>query len=149
MANSRINRGEADILTQARSVIRDLAYGYPPKELVQTPERMCEQLSHILQEKYDFEKGEIVEESHSPARIYDFTTASGARVPFVGVYLRQADGEQDDDEREVLVMETSPAWTLGEVEDLAVRVCQVLNKTRPEDAQAVREVQTLNEGRKP
>lgn len=93
MANSRINRGEADILRQARSVIRDLAYGYPPKELVQTPERMCEQLSHILQEQYDFEKGDVVEPSEEAEACSECGASSGECASSCGQYqgLRNQD----------------------------------------------------------
>ena len=47
-----------DVLRRARSVIRDLAQGWPVKELAAPPEEVCHEISDLLEEDYDFEFGE-------------------------------------------------------------------------------------------
>jgi hypothetical protein len=47
-----------DVLREARSVIRDLIYGFAEDELCEDPRVVCQNLSEILGEDYDFETGE-------------------------------------------------------------------------------------------
>ena len=49
---------EQDYIEQARSIIRDLAHGYPVKELSGSPEEVCYRLSDMLGENYDFDTGD-------------------------------------------------------------------------------------------
>ncbi len=51
---------EQETIALARSLIRDMAHGWPPKELAEDPRRVCERLSELLGEGYDFDDGEVV-----------------------------------------------------------------------------------------
>jgi hypothetical protein len=54
---------EKEAIRLARSLIRDMAHGWPVRELAETPEEVCRRLSAILREKYDFAHGNVTEES--------------------------------------------------------------------------------------
>jgi len=51
---------QQDVLRMARSLIRDTAMNWARDELAADPEAVCEQLSGMLGEAYDFEKGEVI-----------------------------------------------------------------------------------------
>jgi hypothetical protein len=55
-----IKPAHQDVLRMARSLIRDAAMNWARDELVASPEAVCEQLSGMLGEEYNFEKGEVV-----------------------------------------------------------------------------------------
>lgn len=50
---------EKDTIQVARSVIRDLAMGYPIKELLVSPAEICRQLSDLVGDTYDFASGDV------------------------------------------------------------------------------------------
>lgn len=52
-----------DTLRVARSVIRDMSHGWKESELQATPREICEMLSAILCETYNFETGDVERES--------------------------------------------------------------------------------------
>lgn len=56
---ARLTKSEKDTLRIARSVIRDLAHGWDARELQVVPQRICERLSALLGERYDFKTGEV------------------------------------------------------------------------------------------
>lgn len=58
MTGTTLMPEERDVLRLARSLIRDLAHGWPATELAAQPEEVCHQISEILDEDYDFEFGE-------------------------------------------------------------------------------------------
>jgi hypothetical protein len=47
-----------EVLALARSLIRDAAYGWPSDDLAATPEEVCAQITQIVGDDYNFEKGE-------------------------------------------------------------------------------------------
>jgi hypothetical protein len=49
---------EKDMIRIARGMIRDMIMGYSPKELGDDPARVCQGLSVIIGDTYDFESGE-------------------------------------------------------------------------------------------
>lgn len=55
----RFTPAEIDTLCHARSVIRDLAMGWPIRELAGAPEEVCAALSDMIGDKYDFETSTV------------------------------------------------------------------------------------------
>jgi hypothetical protein len=53
----KLTQTERETITIARSIIRDLMYGYREKELQAKPEEVCDRLSKIIGEKYNFSLG--------------------------------------------------------------------------------------------
>lgn len=47
-----------EVLNLARSLIRDAAYGWPSDDLAATPEEVCDKITQLLGDTYNFEKGE-------------------------------------------------------------------------------------------
>jgi hypothetical protein len=54
----RLTKAQREVLQHARSVIRDLARGWSRRDLARSPELVCEELSDLLGEDYDFEERE-------------------------------------------------------------------------------------------
>jgi hypothetical protein len=50
---------EKDMIRIARSVIRDMAHGWSISELSDDPARVCQGLSVIVGDTYDFESGNV------------------------------------------------------------------------------------------
>lgn len=59
LPKGKLNESQKDVLRIARSVIRDLAKGWTIKELQEPPEVICDKLSLMLRERYDFEEGKV------------------------------------------------------------------------------------------
>ena len=55
---SNLTPSEKDIIRIARSLIRDAAMDWARDEVIHSPEFVCEKLSEMLGEEYDFESGE-------------------------------------------------------------------------------------------
>lgn len=53
---------QKDTLRKARSVIRDLLYGWSARELADRPEQIVKELNEILGEDWDFHKGDYPNE---------------------------------------------------------------------------------------
>ncbi len=49
---------EKDTLRLARSLIRDLAFGWPVEELAERPDEVCKSLTALIGGSYDFDSGE-------------------------------------------------------------------------------------------
>lgn len=67
-----LSKDERDILALARSVIRDLSFDYGERDLACSPKEICDKLSAVLREKYDFDTNEAVpfpQEEPTPAVI--------------------------------------------------------------------------------
>ena len=60
---SKLTDTERKTLQLARSMLRDVAYGYATRELAADPRVVCERLSEILGERYDFDEGDVQEPS--------------------------------------------------------------------------------------
>jgi len=50
---------DRELLQEARTMIRDMAKGWPAKELSCSPEAIVEELSNALGEDYNFETGDV------------------------------------------------------------------------------------------
>ena len=57
----KLTPAQADVIRLARSVIRDRAMDWAERELAESPRKVCERLSDLLGETYDFERGEVKE----------------------------------------------------------------------------------------
>jgi len=56
---ARFMHDDAEVLRHARAMIRDLFHGWPVKELGGDPKEVCEKLSRLLGETYDFNVGDV------------------------------------------------------------------------------------------
>lgn len=54
---------QQNVLRNARSVIRDMASGWPEKSLAESPRSVCDKLSALLGERYDFVSGDVLDGS--------------------------------------------------------------------------------------
>lgn len=54
----KITPAQQEVIRMARSLIRDMAMNWARDELAADPEEVCKQLSKMIGEEYDFEKGE-------------------------------------------------------------------------------------------
>lgn len=57
---AKLTPAHQDVIRMARSLIRDSAMNWARDELAADPEAVCEQLSGMIGEEYDFEKGEVI-----------------------------------------------------------------------------------------
>ena len=60
MKTLKYTEQQIETIELARSLIRDLAHGWTVSELAERPENICERLSQLLGESYDFEAGEVI-----------------------------------------------------------------------------------------
>jgi hypothetical protein len=51
---------QKDTLRKARTLIRDLVYGWSQRELADRPETIVQEINEILGESWDFHKGDFV-----------------------------------------------------------------------------------------
>jgi len=54
-----LSADEQEVLRLARTVIRDMEYDYPNKDLVCSPQEVCTKLSVLLGEEYDYQSNEV------------------------------------------------------------------------------------------
>lgn len=60
-----------ELLTLSRSMVRDVAHDWPVKELAGDPEDVCNRITEVLGDEYDFETGNdttVVSGGHSGDR---------------------------------------------------------------------------------
>jgi len=57
-----MNQEVQGLLELARSLIRDLAVGYPPEECAERPEIVVGRITGVLGDGYDFESGTLADE---------------------------------------------------------------------------------------
>jgi hypothetical protein len=62
-----------DVIRMARSLIRDAAMNWARDELAADPEAVCEQLSGMLGEEYNFEKGTVVKPPDKKTNLFQDT----------------------------------------------------------------------------
>lgn len=59
----RVKRQQVrDTLALARSLIWDTAHDYPEKELADTPEEVCAQITQLLQDGFNYSDGLLADE---------------------------------------------------------------------------------------
>jgi hypothetical protein len=68
---TKLTPAQQEVIRMARSLIRDAAFDWARDELAADPETVCEQLSGIIGEDYDFEKGEIKSKPHKSSIFTD------------------------------------------------------------------------------
>ena len=61
---AKLTEREQDIVRVARSVIRDQAHGWQTAELAKDPRLVCEWLSQLVGETYDYEIGGCDDDQH-------------------------------------------------------------------------------------
>lgn len=54
---------ERDLLREARNMIRDIDFGYAMDELHRMPRDLCDEITELLDDGYDFETAECEEVS--------------------------------------------------------------------------------------
>jgi hypothetical protein len=52
---------DVDVLCLARSLIRDLVHDWSEDELAASPQVVCEALTKMIGDEYDFDRGDVVE----------------------------------------------------------------------------------------
>lgn len=56
--SERVSREEVEeLLLRARTMIRDMAHGWPEKQLLESPCATCEDITLFLGDAYDFDTG--------------------------------------------------------------------------------------------
>lgn len=53
-----MNKEEGATMRLARSLIRDMAQGWPVEELAEQPDKVCEEITILLGDKFNFDTGE-------------------------------------------------------------------------------------------
>jgi hypothetical protein len=55
----QLTREQRETLALARSLIRDMAHGWPARELAEDPEAVAARLTAMLGDEYDFAGGDV------------------------------------------------------------------------------------------
>jgi hypothetical protein len=55
--SSNMKQSDKETIEIARSIIRDLTFNYSIKELQMSPREICNRLSNLLGQQYDFDNG--------------------------------------------------------------------------------------------
>lgn len=69
-----LTKAEQEVLSLARSVIRDLDMSYAGRDLAVNPRAICRRLSEMLGEEYDFDKGDVTQTTPTSSEVWKVVT---------------------------------------------------------------------------